>query len=464
MIKRYTIRRRIWITIWFTSVFSAVLFVLLTFYLYDRFYLQTQENLLLNRGEKLINIYESEGLSGAFYDGMTYTNELTESKVFFIDFLKKNPAGLRFLTNADIEQLRNGETIVSSRTHPIEGTDILMTGFPIIENNRLVGTLILYLELGQISEPFRPLRLMIFFMIGLIVLNLVIFGRQIIDTIIRPLIDMKRASTVYAQGDFAYRIPIQSDDEIGELAETLNKMAESLGEVDEQRKEFLANVSHELRTPLSYIRGYTEMMQDKALDEKTRDQYYQIIERETERLQRLVNDLLDLAQLERDSYPMTKQPLVFSQVLEDVVYRMEPIARAKGVSIVTDFDPSQIVLGDNDRLEQVIGNLLDNALRYTPASRHIYLSTKTEGDHTVCTILDEGEGIPPEHLERLTKRFYRVDKSRTRKDGGTGLGLAITKHIIDRHDGTISFESALGQGTTVLITLPLLPDEDDGFS
>lgn len=464
MIKRYTIRRRIWITIWFTSVFSAVLFVLLTFYLYDRFYLQTQEDLLLNRGEKLINIYESEGLSGAFYDGMTYTNELTESKVFFIDFLKKNPGGLRFLTNADIEQLRNGETIVSSRTHPIEGTDILMTGFPIIENNRLVGTLILYLELGQISEPFRPLRLMIFFMIGLIVLNLVIFGRQIIDTIIRPLIDMKRASTVYAQGDFAYRIPIQSDDEIGELAETLNKMAESLGEVDEQRKEFLANVSHELRTPLSYIRGYTEMMQDKALDEKTRDQYYQIIERETERLQRLVNDLLDLAQLERDSYPMTKQPLVFSQVLEDVVYRMEPIAKAKGVSIVTDFDPSQIVLGDNDRLEQVIGNLLDNALRYTPASGHIYLSTKTEGDHTVCTIRDEGEGIPPEHLERLTKRFYRVDKSRTRKDGGTGLGLAITKHIIDRHDGTISFESALGQGTTVLITLPLLPDEDDGFS
>ena len=92
MIKRYTIRRRIWITIWFTSVFSAILFVLLTFYLYDRFYLQTQEDILLNRGEKLINIYESEGLSGAFYDGMTYTNELTESKVFFIDFLKKNPA------------------------------------------------------------------------------------------------------------------------------------------------------------------------------------------------------------------------------------------------------------------------------------------------------------------------------------------------------------------------------------
>lgn len=463
MIKRYTIRRRIWITIWFTSVFSAILFVLLTFYLYDRFYLQTQEDILLNRGEKLINIYESEGLSGAFYDGMTYTNELTESKVFFIDFLKKNPAGLRFLTNADIEELRNGETVVSSRTHPIEGTDILMTGFPIIENNRLVGTLILYLELGQISEPFRPLRLMIFFMIGLIVLNLVIFGRQIIDTIIRPLIDMKRASTVYAQGDFDYRIPIQSDDEIGELAETLNKMAESLGEVDEQRKEFLANVSHELRTPLSYIRGYTEMMQDDSLEEEKRAQYYQIIERETERLQRLVNDLLDLAQLERDSYPMSKQPLVFSQVLEDVIYRMEPIAQSKGVTFVMNLDPDQIVLGDTDRLEQVFGNLLDNALRYTPPGKQIFLSTETIGDRTHCLIRDEGEGIPEEHLDRLTKRFYRVDKSRTRKDGGTGLGLAITKHIIDRHDGTIRFDSVFGEGTTVHIELPLLPDEADGF-
>jgi signal transduction histidine kinase len=388
MIKRYTIRRRIWITIWFTSVFSAIMFVRLTFYLYDRFYLQTQEDILLHRGEKLNNIYKSKGLSGAFYDGMTYTNELTESKVFFIDFLKKNPAGLRFLTNADIEQLRNGETVVSSRTHPIEGTDIRMTGIPIIENNRLVGTLILYLELGQINEPFRPLCLMIFFMIGLIVLNLVIFGRQIIDTNNRPLIDMKRASTVYAQGDFDYRIPIQSDDEIGELAETLKKMAESLGEVDEQRKEFLATVSHELRTPLSYIRGYTEMMQDDSLEEEKRALYYQVIERETERLQRLVDDLLDIAQLERDSYPMSKQPLVFSQVLEDVIYRMEPIAQPKGVTFVMNLDPDRIVLGDTDRLEQVFGNLLDNALRYTPPGKLIFLSTEPIGDLTHCLIRD----------------------------------------------------------------------------
>jgi len=464
MIRRYTIRRRIWITIWFTSVFSAVLFVLLTFYLYDRFYLQTQEDILLNRGEKLINIYEAQGLSGAFYDGMTYTNELTESRVFYVNFLEENPSGLRFLTNRDVNQLRNGETVVSNRKHPIEGTDILMTGFPIIEKNRLVGTLILYLELGRISEPFKPLRLMIFFMLGLIVLNLVIFGRQIIDTIIRPLIDMKKASTVYAQGDFDYRIPIQSNDEIGELAETLNKMAESLGEVDEQRKEFLANVSHELRTPLSYIRGYTEMMQDDSLDDQTRRQYYEIIERETERLQRLVNDLLDLAQLERDSYPMTKQPVVFSQVLEDVVYRMDPIAKAKGVRLVTDFDPEQIVLGDHDRLEQVIGNLLDNALRYTGEGKQIQISTRTEDGTAVCVVRDQGEGISSEHLDRLTNRFYRVDKSRTRKDGGTGLGLAITKHIIDRHGGSLSFESTVGEGTTVTIRLPLLPEDADDFA
>lgn len=324
--------------------------------------------------------------------------------------------------------------------------------------------MILYIELGRISEPFKPLRLMIFFMLGLIVLNLVIFGRQIIDTIIRPLIDMKKASNVYAQGDFDYRIPIQSNDEIGELAETLNKMAESLGEVDEQRKEFLANVSHELRTPLSYIRGYTEMMQDDSLDDQTRRQYYEIIERETERLQRLVNDLLDLAQLERDSYPMTKQPVVFSQVLEDVVYRMDPIAKAKGVRLGTDFDPEQIVLGDHDRLEQVIGNLLDNALRYTGEGKQIQISTHTEDGTAVCVVRDQGEGISSEHLDRLTNRFYRVDKSRTRKDGGTGLGLAITKHIIDRHDGSLSFESTVGEGTTVTIRLPLLPEDEDGFA
>ena len=125
-------------------------------------------------------------------------------------------------------------------------------------------------------------------------------------------------------------------------------MAESLGHVEEQRKEFLANVSHELRTPLSYIRGYTEMLQDETLDEKTRAQYYDIIENETNRLQRLVTDLLDLAQLERDSYPMTKEPVVYSQVLEDVLYRLEPIARAKGVTIESDLDFDLIILGDHD--------------------------------------------------------------------------------------------------------------------
>jgi signal transduction histidine kinase len=292
------------------------------------------------------------------------------------------------------------------------------------------------------------------------IVNLLIFGTQIIDTIIQPLIQMKRASQVYAKGDFSHRIPIYSDDEIGELAETLNRMAESLGLVEEQRKEFLANVSHELRTPLSYIRGYTEMLQDPSLDEKTKNQYYEIIENETERLQRLVNDLLDLAQLERDSYPMTKEPVVYSQVLEDVLYRFEPIARAKGVTIETDLDFDLIILGDHDRLEQVVGNLLDNALRYTEAGKSIHVKTYATADNAITEIRDEGRGIPKEDLDQLTKRFYRVNKSRTREDGGTGLGLAIAKHIMERHGGSMHFTSEVGNGTTVTLTLPLLPDED----
>ena len=301
---------------------------------------------------------------------------------------------------------------------------------------------------------------MITFLLVLMIVNLLIFGKQIIDTIIQPLIQMKRASQVYAQGDFSHRIPIVYDDEIGELADTLNSMAESLGLVEEQRKEFLANVSHELRTPLSYIRGYTEMLQDESLDEKTRAQYYDIIENETNRLQRLVTDLLDLAQLERDSYPMTKEPVVYSQVLEDVLYRLEPIARAKGVTIESDLDFDLIILGDHDRLEQVIGNLLDNALRYTDAGKTIHVKTFAETEYAITEIRDEGRGIPKEDLDKLTERFYRVNKSRTRKDGGTGLGLAIAKHIIERHEGSLHFSSEVGQGTTVTVGLPLLPDDE----
>lgn len=458
--KRYTIRKRIWITIWTASLFSAFVFIIMTFYLYDRFYIQTQEELLINRGEKLVTIYKADGFSDAFADSMTYTNELTETKVFLSSVREDTlGSGKTFLRKQDLDRLQDGYAISVTREHPTEDVDILMTAFPLIEDGELDNALILYMELSKISEPFQPIRLMITFLLVLMVVNLLIFGAQIIDTIMQPLIQMKRASQVYAKGDFSHRIPINYNDEIGELAETLNSMAESLGLVEEQRKEFLANVSHELRTPLSYIRGYTEMLQDSSLDDKTRAQYYEIIENETNRLQRLVNDLLDLAQLERDSYPMTKEPVVYSQVLEDVLYRIEPIARAKGVTLHAELDFELIILGDHDRLEQVIGNLLDNALRYTESGKSIYVRTFAETDYAITEIQDEGRGIPKEDLDQLTKRFYRVNKSRTRNDGGTGLGLAIAKHIIERHGGSIHFTSEVGHGTTVSVGLPLLPEE-----
>ena len=434
MIKRYTIRRRIWITIWFTSVFSAVLFVLLTFYLYDRFYLQTQEDLLLNRGEKLINIYESEGLSGAFYDGMTYTNELTESKVFFIDFLKKNPAGLRFLTNADIEQLRNGETVVSSRTHPIEGTDILMTGFPIIENNRLVGTLILYLELGQISEPFRPLRLMIFFMIGLIVLNLVIFGRQIIDTIIRPLIDMKRASTVYAQGDFAYRIPIQSDDEIGELVTEYNKMVHQLeqsaqalakSEREGAWREMARQVAHEIKNPLTPMKLSIQYLQKAIVNnqpnvkELTASVANTLVE-QIDHLSRIAADFARFANIgNRNNEVFDLHPVLDSLYS---LYGANPKVLLQWRKI-----PEPLTINaDKTQMNRLFSNLLSNAVDACTGQENciIQLQEEWQEEDVLIKITDNGEGIPLEMQPKIfTPNF-------TTKTSGTGLGLAMCYGII----------------------------------
>jgi two-component system sensor histidine kinase VicK len=226
--------------------------------------------------------------------------------------------------------------------------------------------------------------------------------------------------------------------------------------LDKMRKEFVANVSHELRTPLTTIKSYTETLLDGALENKDYlINFLQVIDSESERMTRLVKDLLQLSKLDYDNNQWNMKKISIQKIVSECVYRMNISAKQKNQ--VLEFNTELLIpeiLGDKDRIEQVIVNILSNAIKYTPENGKIEVSLSVEEDNILVHVKDNGIGIPKEDLPRLFERFYRVDKARSRMLGGTGLGLSIARQIVEAHGGKIRIQSEYGQGTQVFISLP----------
>jgi two-component system phosphate regulon sensor histidine kinase PhoR len=222
------------------------------------------------------------------------------------------------------------------------------------------------------------------------------------------------------------------------------------------RTEFVANVSHELRTPLTAIHGYLETLLHGALEEPEHARrFLEIVFRHTERLGRLIDDLTDLSNIELGKITLRLEPTAVAAVIDTVVPIMQPRADAAGVALVVKL-PSDLpdVRADHDRLVQVLLNLVDNGVKYTARGGEVRVTARETGGMVVVAVADTGVGIPAPDLPRITERFYRVDRARSRELGGTGLGLAIVKHLVQAHGGHLSIQSEVGRGTTVRFTLP----------
>lgn len=237
--------------------------------------------------------------------------------------------------------------------------------------------------------------------------------------------------------------------------------------LDEARREFVANVSHELRTPLTNIRSYTETLYDAVgeLPIETEKQFLGVIGSESERMARIVTDLLTLSRLDYGRMDLRMTRFKLADMLRNVANAMKLTAEDSGHELIVDTpDKLPELMGDRERLEQVVVNILSNAVKYTPAGGHIRLSAREiSGERVRIMVEDDGVGIPQEDVPRLFERFYRVDKARSREAGGTGLGLAIAKEIVQQHEGRITLASEYGKGTTVSIILPLglTPDAEE---
>jgi two-component system phosphate regulon sensor histidine kinase PhoR len=230
----------------------------------------------------------------------------------------------------------------------------------------------------------------------------------------------------------------------------------ALRRLERVKTEFVANVSHELRTPLTAIRGYLETLLDGAVNEPGNAQrFLRIAHTHAERLSRLVDDLLQLSNIETGKIALAPEPLALAELASGLVAMFEAPAARAGVTVAHEVPAALTVRADRDRLAQILVNLLDNAVKYTPAGGRITLAARAAAaDRIEVEVTDTGIGIPSTDLPRLTERFYRVDRARSRELGGTGLGLAIVKHLVQAHGGELRIESALGRGTTVRFTLP----------
>jgi len=225
------------------------------------------------------------------------------------------------------------------------------------------------------------------------------------------------------------------------------------------RRDFIANVSHELRTPLTSIQGYVETLLDEPVpDPETTREFLGIIQRSARRMGRLTEDLLALAGLESPDYKLFPQPFRASALLHDAITSLGGIVADSDLQLESAGAPDVLVMADPDAMNQVFGNLIENAIKYGGAGGRIQLSAKVLEDEVEFCVQDFGPGIASEHLERIFERFYRVDKARSRESGGTGLGLAIVRHIVHAHGGRVRADSELGSGASFYFTLPLARD------
>jgi two-component system sensor histidine kinase BaeS len=262
------------------------------------------------------------------------------------------------------------------------------------------------------------------------------------------------ASRRLSGGDLSARAEVEGDDELSEVAHAFNEMAARLAEVKAREREFLLAVGHDLRTPLTTISGYAEALADAAADPEETRRIGGVLEGETTRLRRLIEDVMLLARLDSAEFTLRPEPVDVAAHLSEVLEGFRPRAERARVRLAADLEADGLRLVDPDRLAQVVGNLVENALRYTPEAGEVRVTARVEGERLEVEVSDTGPGIDAEDLPRIFERFYVARKYRGVRPEGSGLGLSIVQRLVAAMGGEVSADSTPGEGTTVRVVLP----------
>lgn len=332
-------------------------------------------------------------------------------------------------------------------------------------------------SLSDVNHTVGRLQLLELFIGLAVVVILAGAGYVVVRRSLKPLMEVEQTAEAIAAGDLTQRVPpAHPGTEVGRLSAALNGMLAQIERAfsvqreseqaarrsEEQMRQFVADASHELRTPLTSIRGFAELFRQGAVSDPAElERVMRRIEDEGSRMGVLVDDLLLLARLDQHR-PLDRQPVDLGVLASDAVEDVRMVAPGRPIDLVVADDHPPVVIGDELRLRQVLGNLLGNALQHTPndAAIHVRLGTRNDGsgEWAVLEVADEGPGLPSEHAERVFERFYRVDAARTRSAGGSGLGLSIVGGLAEAHGGRVELDTTPGEGATFRVILPLASD------
>lgn len=561
---------KLWLYMTVLAIVTLLFSGLVLSSVFEDFYFNMRKNEMINEGQQLLSLI----LQGVNPSELLDISKFINAHAVLIDRQGLIQASSNILKlegmaigAKELAEVLKGNTVVHKGHIAQFNAPMLTVALPIKSELGVVGGLILYSPMSTIENTIWQIRRLILLAAAITVMISTGLSFVLSRTVSKPLVQMKKAAEEMAKGKFDNKVNVDTDDEIGTLAKTMNYLSDALNEninalnqeknqlqnvllsmtdgvvtfdengqvimanpqaieiisdvsedastqfdvlkdfleqvkesgeyvkreiklkgktisvrmapllddhmklwgvlavlqdvtrerkLEDLRREFLGDVSHELRTPLTYLQGYTEALLDNMVkNEEERSRYLNIILEETLRLRRLVDELLDLSHIEAGHLDIKKNSISIESIVEKVSKKVHPLCDSKKIELEIDIQGDiPLIVADEDRIEQVLINLMDNAVRYSPKDSKVTVKVRPSDEGVIVTVKDSGQGIPPEELPFVWERFYKVDKSRERKKSGTGLGLAIVKKIVELHNGRVWAQNCDEGGAEFSFYLP----------
>lgn len=326
----------------------------------------------------------------------------------------------------------------------------------IVSSSHVIGVLLLVSSVRGLMQGLSAVQTQMAILFAAVAVAAVGLGMFFSSVLTRPITEMTKVILRMSKGDLGARVEERGSGEIKQLAIAFNSMSNQLEALNQTRNQFVSNASHELKTPLATMKIMIEsLIYQPDMDQELRTEFLTDVNSEINRLSSIVSDLLTLVKVDSRSSDLHKEKLSLAEVVKDAQHRLQPIMSQREQEIVLQLQDSCDLLADKSMMQQIVYNLMENAVKYTPQKGKITVSLQRSGRDAVLTVTDDGPGIPKESLPHVFERFYRVDKARGRESGGTGLGLSIVQQYVNLHEGKVRVQSEEGKGAAFIVELPL---------